>query len=146
VAYDRFGTATLEIDGHRYDFARARRERYPRPGALPEVEPASIAEDLRRRDFTVNATALALGGDDAGTLLSVDNALEDLSDQQLRVLHDASFTDDPTRLLRMARYAARLSWAIEPHTLNLARAAIATGALDTVSGARLGAELRLLVA
>src|SRR5436305_1066543 len=60
VAYDRFGTATIEIDGRRYDFARARRERYPHPGALPEVEPAGIARDLGRRDFTVNAMALAL--------------------------------------------------------------------------------------
>jgi tRNA nucleotidyltransferase (CCA-adding enzyme) len=146
IAYDRFGTATVEIERHRYDFARARRERYPHPGALPEVEPAGIVEDLGRRDFTVNAMALALGGDDAGTLFSVDHAREDLSSRQLRVLHDASFSDDPTRLLRMARYAARLLWAIEPHTLALARAAIETGALGTVSGPRLGAELRLLAA
>ena len=116
MAYDRFGTATIAVDGFRYDLARARRERYPHPGALPEVEPAPIGEDLERRDFTVNAMALGLGGDDAGTLLSVDRAREDLDARRLRVLHDASFTDDPTRLLRLARYAARLGFAVEPHT------------------------------
>ena len=146
VSYDRFGTATIELDGARYDVARARRERYPRAGALPEVEPAGIAEDLERRDFTVNAMALALGGADAGTVLSVDQACEDLEGGRLRVLHDASFTDDPTRLLRLARYASRLSFSVEPHTLELARAAVQGGALETVSGARLGSELRLLAA
>jgi tRNA nucleotidyltransferase (CCA-adding enzyme) len=146
VSYDRFGTATIELDGARYDIARARRERYPHPGALPEVEPAGIAEDLERRDFTVNAMALTLGGDDAGTVLTVDQAREDLDGGRLRVLHDASFTDDPTRLLRLARYASRLSFSVEPHTLELARAAVQGGALETVSGARLGSELRLLAA
>jgi tRNA nucleotidyltransferase (CCA-adding enzyme) len=144
--HDRFGTATLTLDSGRFDLARARRERYGRPGALPDVEPAPIDEDLRRRDFTVNALALELGGADRGGLLEVPGALDDVGTGTLRVLHDASFRDDPTRLLRLARYAARLDFAADERTAALAREAISDGALDTVSGARLGAELRLLAA
>jgi tRNA nucleotidyltransferase (CCA-adding enzyme) len=142
--YDRFGTATVTLGGHTYDIARARRERYPAPGALPEVEPAPLDEDLKRRDFSVNAIAVELGGAGAGALRALPTALADLEAQQLRVLHDRSFIDDPTRLLRLARYAARLAFEVEPHTSQLARAALAAGALRTVSGPRIGAELRLL--
>jgi tRNA nucleotidyltransferase (CCA-adding enzyme) len=141
VSYDRFGTATVRLNGHTYDIATARRESYERPGALPTVAPAPLEEDLRRRDFTVNAIALAL---DTGRLEALPGALEDLAGQTLRVLHDSSFIDDPTRLLRLARYRSRLKFDIEPHTLELALDAVRRGALRTVSGARIGAELRLL--
>jgi tRNA nucleotidyltransferase (CCA-adding enzyme) len=144
VVHDRFGTSTVLLDGHRYDIARSRRETYARPGALPDVAPAPLSEDLLRRDFTVNAIALSIGGDRAGTIESVPGAVDDLESGLLRVLHALSFTDDPTRLLRLARYASRLSFAVEPATLELAREAIAANALSTVSGARIGAELRLL--
>jgi tRNA nucleotidyltransferase (CCA-adding enzyme) len=140
-AHDRFGTATVEIDGFSYDLARARRERYRYPGALPDVEPAGLAEDLRRRDFSVNALAAALID---GRLVAIPGALDDLTARRLRVLHDASFFDDPTRLLRLVRYGARLGFSAEPHTAELARAAIRGGALGTVSGSRIGGELRLL--
>jgi tRNA nucleotidyltransferase (CCA-adding enzyme) len=139
-AFDRFGTATVVLDGFSYDIARARRETYAHPGALPDVEPAPLAEDLLRRDFTVNAIALALSGE----LTAAPAALEDLDARRLRVLHDRSFIDDPTRLMRLARYASRLGFEVEPHTRELADAAVAGGALGTVSGSRLGAELRLL--
>ena len=144
--HDRFSTATLEMEGVRLDIARARRERYAAPGALPEVQPAGACEDLRRRDFTVNAIALALTGPDRGKLLSAPGALQDLDERQLRVLHGRSFTDDPTRLLRLARYAGRLGFGIEHHTFELARSAVRDGALETVSGTRIGNELRLLAA
>ncbi len=140
----RFGTYRVELDGRRYDFARARRETYPRPGALPVVEPAGLDEDLDRRDFTVNAMALAIGGAQAGDLIFHRPAPEDLRAGRLRVLHDASFADDPTRLLRLARYASRLGFEIEPHTRQLLRSAVADGALRTVTGPRIGTELRLL--
>jgi tRNA nucleotidyltransferase (CCA-adding enzyme) len=142
--HDRFKTASVLLEGFRYDFAQARTESYPRPGALPEVSPAGLPEDLRRRDFTVNALALALGGERAGELVRVPKALEDLDAGLLRVLHDRSFLDDPTRLLRLARYAARLSFTVDPHTLALAHDAVNAAAPATVSGSRLGAELRLL--
>ena len=140
----RFGTLSVTSDGYRYDLARTRSERYPHPGALPEVAPAGIDEDLRRRDFTVNALALGLSGSRAGELIAVDGALDDLNSRQLAVLNDRSFTDDPTRLLRLARYAARLGFSIAPHTRELAEQAVSAGALDTVSGTRIGNELRLL--
>jgi tRNA nucleotidyltransferase (CCA-adding enzyme) len=141
VAHERFGTATVRAAGHTFDLAAARRERYARPGALPEVEPgASVAEDLARRDLTVNAIALRLAD---GRLTAWPGALEDLGAGVLRVLHDASFRDDPTRMLRAARYAARLGFAVEPHTDALWARAIRDRAVETVTGPRLGEELRL---
>jgi tRNA nucleotidyltransferase (CCA-adding enzyme) len=142
--YDRFGTATVSLAGHTYDIARARRERYPAPGALPEVEPAGIDEDLERRDFTVNGLAIELGGPAAGAVRAVRHALEDLEGRRLRVLHDGSFIDDPTRLLRLARYSGRLGFSIDRRTRALAEEAIAAAALETVTGPRIGSELRLL--
>ncbi len=143
-AHDRFGTATFAVDGFTFDIARARRERYPAPGALPEVEPAGLTDDLLRRDFTVNAIAMALAAPEPGALKAAPGAYDDLSAGRLRVLHDASFIDDPTRLLRLARYVGRLGFKVEERTAALAAQAVAGGALSLVSGARIGAELRLL--
>lgn len=145
-AHERFGTAAIRWPGGRIDIAARRGERYEHPGALPQVCPGSPDQDLRRRDFTVNAIAVALGGGSVGTLRAVEHATHDLRSGQLRVLHDRSFADDPIRLLRLARYAARLGFAVEPHTASLAAEALASGALRNVSGARIGAELRLALA
>jgi tRNA nucleotidyltransferase (CCA-adding enzyme) len=143
--HERFGTALVEWDGGRIDVATRRAESYPAPGALPDVRAGTPEEDLLRRDFTVNAIAVTIGGERPGEVVvhAAPGALEDLRAGRLRVLHDASFLDDPTRLLRLARYAARLGFEIELHTAELASKAVAAGALSTVSGARLGAELRL---
>jgi tRNA nucleotidyltransferase (CCA-adding enzyme) len=140
---ERFGTALVEWDGGRIDVATRRAESYPEPGALPDVRAGTEEEDLQRRDFTVNAIAVSLGGERGRELRAVPEALDDLGAGRLRVLHDDSFVDDPTRLLRLARYAARLGFEVEDHTAALTRTAIAARALDTVSGARIGAELRL---
>jgi len=142
--HDRFGTSTVTVNGFRYDIARARRESYARPGALPDVEPATLADDLGRRDFTVNTLAVTLNGTRPGELSGTPSALADLDARTLRVLHDRSFIDDPTRLLRLCRYASRLAFEIEPHTRELAAAAVRGQALRTVSGPRIGTELRLL--
>ncbi len=139
TVHDAFGTATAHGDDWRVDVAMARRERYPAPGALPVVEPASIEQDLDRRDFTVNAIAVTL---DEHTVVAAEGALDDLAARRLRVFHDRSFTDDPTRVVRLARYAERLGFAVEPRTAELAAA---TG-FETLSGGRLGAELRLALA
>ncbi len=144
--HERFGTATITVEGRPVDLARARAETYARPGALPDVRPATLAEDLGRRDFTVNAIALALDADRLAELAAAPGALEDLADGRLRVLHSASFGDDPTRLLRLARYAGRLRFAVEPGTERLARDAVRSGALGTVSSGRVGSEYRLLLA
>jgi tRNA nucleotidyltransferase (CCA-adding enzyme) len=143
ILHERFGTASVAWGYGRIDIAERRAEAYPAPGALPDVRSGSVEDDLARRDFTVNALALALAGPDRGALRCVEGALDDLAAGSLRVLHDRSFLDDPTRLMRLARYAARLGFEIEPHTLGLARAAVADRALDTVSGGRIGAELWL---
>ena len=141
--HERFGTALVEWDGGRIDVATRRAESYPEPGALPDVRAGTEQEDLERRDFTVNAIAVRLGGGLRGQARAVPDALSDLEEGRLRVLQERSFIDDPTRLLRMARYRARLGFEVEDHTATLARAAIVAGALDTASGARIGAELRL---
>ena len=141
--HERFGTAVVEWEGGRVDIARRRAETYRAPGALPDVSPGTAEEDLARRDFTVNAIAVALGGPRRGELSEVPHALSDLAAGLLRVLHERSFLDDPTRLLRLGRYGARLSFAVEERTAALAAQALQAGALDRVSGARVGAELRL---
>jgi len=110
------------------------------------VRPGTPEEDLRRRDFTVNAIAVALGGRHRGGLRAAPDALEDLSASLLRVLHERSFLDDPTRLLRLARYSTRLAFEPEQRTARLAAEAIDGGALSTISRARFGAELRLALA
>jgi tRNA nucleotidyltransferase (CCA-adding enzyme) len=135
TAHGRFGTVLVRADGCAFDLVRARAESYARPGALPDVRPGTLDDDLRRRDVTINAIALSLDGE----LTAVDGALEDLEAGVLRVLHDGSFADDPTRVWRVARYAARLGFAVEDRTRALAAAADPS----TVSGDRLGAELRL---
>jgi tRNA nucleotidyltransferase (CCA-adding enzyme) len=143
VVHERFGTATVERDGVGLDFAAARRETYARPGALPDVElGASIQDDLARRDFTVNAIAVRWPD---GAVAAHGDALADLRAGVLRVLHPRSFLDDPTRLVRLARYCARLGFSASPDTAALALAAVRGGAAGTVSAARLGAELRLLL-
>jgi tRNA nucleotidyltransferase (CCA-adding enzyme) len=145
--HERFGTAIVEWEDGRIDVATRRAESYPAPGALPEVRGGTPQEDLERRDFTVNAIAVGLGGGRLGELRAVsEDALGDLAQGRLRVLHERSFTDDPTRLLRLARYRARLGFEVEAHTAQLAAQAVSSRALDTVSGARIGAELRLALA
>ena len=113
-------------------------------GALPVVEPARIAEDLARRDFTVNAMAVGLTGDDLGELHDAHGGQEDLEGRRVRVLHERSFVDDPTRLLRAVRYEIRLGFRMDPDTERLAREA--TWALERVSGARVRDELLDLLA
>jgi tRNA nucleotidyltransferase (CCA-adding enzyme) len=144
--HERFRTALVSWPGGHVDVAARRSESYAAPGALPDVRAGTPDEDLRRRDFTVNAIAIALGGARRGELRAAPDALEDLANGRLRVLHERSFIDDPTRLLRLARYATRLGFGPDERTARLAAEAIAEGALSTVSHARIGAELRLTLA
>jgi len=143
--HERFGTATIRTQRVSIDLAASRRERYPRPGALPEVEPAPIDEDLGRRDFSVNAMAACLGEPRRGDLLDLHGGREDIEAGLVRILHPRSFVDDPTRLLRAARYEARLGFRMDSDTEALARAAVTDRVSDTVSASRLGAELLLLL-
>lgn len=133
----RFGTARVVVEGLIVDLSRTRAETYARPGALPDVEPAGIEPDLARRDFTVNAMAVLLP---TGTLLDPFGGAQDLETGTLRVLHERSFLDDPTRAIRAARYASRLGLEPDPGTLRLLRATD----LGTVSDDRRSAELSRL--
>jgi tRNA nucleotidyltransferase (CCA-adding enzyme) len=146
VEHGRFGTATVRAPELTFDLAATRRETYPRPGALPEVEAARLVEDLRRRDFTINAMALCLTGEGFGRLHDPVGGRADLEAGLVRVLHDRSFEDDPTRLLRALRYEARLGFVMDPDSEQLARAAAEAGAFDTVSGVRVADELLDLLA
>lgn len=122
------------------DIATARKERYRAPGALPAVTPGRLKDDLLRRDFSINAIALDL---DTGELHDPTGGAHDLNLRVVRVLHDESFADDPTRIFRAIRLAKRLRLTLDPHTDALMRAAIAGGAFENVSRERLWRELFL---
>ncbi len=144
--YARFGTALLLPGGGvKVDVATARSETYAAPGALPDVEPGTISEDLIRRDFTLNAIAASILPDDFGRLVDLHRGQEDLRRGVLRVLHEGSFADDPTRVLRAVRFQARFGFSIEASTEALLHEAADSGALDTVSGERIMNELTLML-
>jgi tRNA nucleotidyltransferase (CCA-adding enzyme) len=144
--HERFGTATVRAPELTFDLATTRTETYDEPGALPRVREATLADDLRRRDFTINAMAVALGGDDLGHLYDPYGGLADLEAGAVRILHPDSFLDDPTRLLRAVRYETRLDFRMDEASERAARAALAEGALSTVSGTRVRDELMDLLA
>ncbi|MCW2921403.1 MAG: putative poly polymerase [Thermoleophilia bacterium] len=130
------------------DVASCRTETYREGGALPSVQlGASIEDDLRRRDVTVNSVAVALtpASDGSHSIVDTQGGREDLDARLLRVLHDGSFIDDPTRVFRVARYAGRLGFRVDEHTRALAKEAVVGGALGTISADRVSAELRLVL-
>lgn len=145
-AHARFGTAVLTLPGgRRLDVAAARRESYAAPGELPEVAfPATIEEDLARRDFTVNALALEL--EPRRRLVDPHGGRADLTRKTLRALHAGSFRDDPTRALRAVRYANRYGFRLERATRRDILGAVRAGAFDRVSGDRLRRELAKILA
>ena len=131
TAHGRFGTAVVRFpDGRQLDVVTCRRETYAAPAALPDVEAGTIEEDLARRDFTVNAMAASLG-EDFGRILDPHGGRADLEAKVIRILHPASFTDDPTRILRAVRYETRLGFRMDPDTERLARAGMTGVALLT---------------
>ena len=149
VAHPRFGTVVLTGPHGVIDLAGARAEAYASPGALPEVRPGTLEQDLARRDFSVNAMAIPLN--DAaragrGALVDPLGGRRDLALGLLRVLHARSFFDDPTRALRGARLAARLGFRLDPASQRALREASAGGAFRGVSGERIRAELAKLFA
>jgi tRNA nucleotidyltransferase (CCA-adding enzyme) len=145
VPHDKFGTAVVLHDGGRVDVATARTEFYDYPGALPAVEQASIREDLYRRDFTINALAVSLKGEDFGRLVDFFGGLQDLDAGVIRVLHNLSFIDDPTRLFRALRYENRYGFRMEAHTQSLAKACVEMELVGELSSARLRDELEALL-
>jgi tRNA nucleotidyltransferase (CCA-adding enzyme) len=139
--------ATCKVESKAFgtvDFSTARKEVYRRPGALPLVKPSDLTEDLARRDFTINAMAISLGPEDYGRLIDPYDGMSDIKRRYLRVLHDRSFIDDPTRILRGARFASRYRFRFDGRTRRHLRCAIEDGSLHSVSGKRLYSELRLI--
>jgi len=138
----RFGTAVIAFsrDFH-VDIASARTEYYTKPGALPTVERSSLRQDLFRRDFTINALAACLEPACFGAIADPFSGLRDLDGKTVRVLHALSFVDDPTRVLRAARFEQRYGFLMDPSTEALARQAVEIGMLDEVSGSRIREEL-----
>ena len=145
VEHRRFLTASVETPKlGKIDVATSRSERYESPGALPRVLPAGIAEDLRRRDFTVNAMAIELSSGEFGLIDPLGGRL-DLARRRLRVLHPLSYVEDPTRIFRAARYAARLGLAPDRATISAQALALRLVPYAALSGQRIAAELELIL-
>jgi tRNA nucleotidyltransferase (CCA-adding enzyme) len=146
VLHEKFGTAiVLYGNGGRVDVATARTEFYDYPGALPTVEQASIRQDLYRRDFTINAMAVSLKGADFGRLVDYFGGHRDLAGGVVRVLHNLSFIDDPTRIFRAVRYETRYGFRMDAHTFGLAKACVEMDLVGELSSARVRDELQALL-
>ncbi len=150
ISHARFGTAKLLLPEPRepgipaaLDFVTARTEFYERPSVLPEVERSSIKQDLYRRDFTINTLAICLDRGRYGELLDYYGGERDIQEKRIRVLHNLSFVEDPTRILRAVRFEQRLGFTIEERTAELIEDAL--DLLDNVTGERLRHELYLLL-
>ncbi len=141
-SHRKFGTAVLILHyGRKIDVASTRLEYYESPGALPIVERASLRQDLYRRDFTVNTLALCINSDRFGQLTDYFGGQQDIRERVVRVLHNLSFVEDPTRVFRAIRFEQRLGFKIAPHTENLMRSAVRMNLLCKLGGERLLSEL-----
>ena len=139
--HQKFGTAQIFTNGTKLDVATARTEYYESPAALPKVETSSIKKDLYRRDFTINTLAVKLNPRDFGLLTDFFGGQRDLREKTLRVLHNLSFVEDPTRAFRAVRFSERFGFKIGKHTENLIRSTIEMNLFEKLSGPRLYEEL-----
>ena len=139
MVHPMFGTANFSHDKYHIDIVTARSETYAEPGALPTVVPGTMRDDLRRRDFSINAIAADLGPDAFGQILDPHDGIRDIEKKLIRVLHNKSFSDDATRMLRAIRYEQRLDFKLEKGTERLLRKNVAM--LDTISGDRIRHEI-----
>ena len=143
--FEQFKTAKLIIEKtFQIDFATARTEVYESPAALPKVSAGDLKDDLLRRDFTVNSLAVSLNTEDYGCLIDCSNGLQDIKDKKIRVLHDRSFIDDPTRIFRAIRFEQRLGFEIEEHTLDLIAGAVSNKMIDKLDRYRFHNEIELI--
>jgi tRNA nucleotidyltransferase (CCA-adding enzyme) len=140
-AYPRFGTARIVHAGLKLDVATARTEYYESPAALPKVATSSIKKDLYRRDFTINTLAIRLNRKDFGLLIDFFGGQRDLKEKTVRVLHNLSYVEDPTRAFRAVRFAERFGFKLSKHTANLIKSAIKMELFEKLSGSRLYEEL-----
>jgi len=141
-SHEKFGTAVIVFpDGFKIDVASTRLEYYSSPGALPTVERSSLKMDLYRRDFTINTLAIQLNSSEFGHLIDYYGGQRDLQERSIRVLHNLSFVEDPTRVFRAIRFEQRLDFHIAKHTENLIKNAVKMEFLDKLGGKRLLSEL-----
>jgi len=146
IRHSRFGTAAIILKhGLKIDIATARSETYPHPASLPVVKPGTIKEDLARRDFTINAMAASINKHNFGELIDIFGGQDDLRNKQIRILHDLSFVDDPTRVIRGIRFATRYSFKIEHKSVILMKQAVKNKMLEKVQPQRLRDELILVL-
>lgn len=144
--HEKFNTATVKLpSGLKIDIATARLEYYEYPAAMPTVELSSIKLDLYRRDFTINAMAIHLNPDTFGTLVDFFSCQNDLKDRQIRILHNLSFVEDPTRIFRAIRLEQRMGFRIGKHTEKLIRNAVKMELFDRFFGRRFFAELKIIL-
>jgi tRNA nucleotidyltransferase (CCA-adding enzyme) len=144
--HKKFGTAIILFpEGLKVDVATARLEVYDFPAALPTVESGSIKMDLYRRDFTINTLAIQLNPKAFGELIDFFGGVKDIKEKVIRVLHNLSFVEDPTRVFRAIRFEQRLEFQIGKHTQNLMRNAVKMGFMDRLSGGRILSELILIL-
>ena len=141
--HETFGTAQVFLNTLRLDIATARTEYYESPAALPKVETSSIKKDLYRRDFTINSLAIKLNPHDFGLLIDFFGGQRDIKEKTIRVLHNLSFVEDPTRAFRAIRFSERFGFRLSKHTSNLMKSTIEMGLFDRLSGFRLYDELLL---
>jgi tRNA nucleotidyltransferase (CCA-adding enzyme) len=139
VVHRRFGTAKLNFADFSLDITTARRESYTHPGALPDVQPGTITDDLFRRDFSINAMSLYLTPKRFGEIIDPYHGQEDIDNHLIRILHKNSFKDDATRIFRAIRYEQRLGFNLELHTAELLRCDITM--IKAISGDRVRHEL-----
>ncbi|MFC1620770.1 CCA tRNA nucleotidyltransferase [Candidatus Omnitrophota bacterium] len=145
TVHKAFGTATIAYKDFRIDVVTARSESYEHPAAYPDVEPATIKEDLFRRDFTINAMAIIINKKGFGELIDFYGGLKDLKKGIVRVMHDKSFMDDPTRIFRAVRFSSRFNFKIESHTKKLMKEAVLAGFLGEVNRGRIKKEMELFL-
>ena len=144
--HERFGTATVVLpSGLKLDVATARLEYYEYPAALPTVELSSIKLDLYRRDFTINAMAIQLNRDQFGKLIDFFNSQNDLKQHAIKVLHNLSFVDDPTRIFRAIRFEQRMDFIIVKHTQRLINNAVKMNLFGKSDDPRFFSELKILL-
>jgi tRNA nucleotidyltransferase (CCA-adding enzyme) len=143
-SHKRFGTAVIVTDEFKFDIATSRTEYYESPAALPRVETSSIKKDLYRRDFTINTMAIKLNPDSFGHLYDFFGGQRDIKEKTIRILHNLSFIEDPTRAFRAIRFSERFGFKISKHTINLIKTAVRINLFDKLSGARMYDELNLL--
>jgi len=144
--YKKFGTAVITIDENlKIDIASARLEYYEKPAALPTVEWSSVKRDLYRRDFTINTLAVLLNHQNFGQLIDFFGARRDIKEKQIRVLHNLSFVEDPSRIFRAIRFEKRFNFKISKLTRSLIDNAVSSDFMKNLSGKRVFAEVQLLL-